>query len=274
MNRPIIAQLNINSITSKFQFLENEICANLDILLISETKLDDSFPSAQFLLDGFSKPYRLDRYSNGGGILLYIRDDIPARLLSNSNKTKSIFVEINLRKKNWLICASYNPHKSNISKHLHHLSKGLDNYIGTYDNILLLGDFNSEFSEPCLNDFCDIYNLNNLVKEPAWFKKPDNPSCIDLFLTNRPDFHKLVVTVLKTFYKKQRPKIIHYRNYKNFENDNFRQDLKKELLKFDIANAPLSKFNDTVLSVLDKHAPKKLTYMRSNNCNFMTKEKR
>ena len=65
--------------------------------------------------------------------------------------------------------------------------KGLDNYIGNYDNILLLGDFNLEFSEPCLNDFCDINNLKNLVKEPTCFKNPDNPSCIDLFLTNRQE---------------------------------------------------------------------------------------
>ena len=186
MNRPIIAQLNINSIRNKFKFLEKDICANLDILLISETKLDDSFPSTQFLFDGFSKPYRLDKCSIGGGILLYIRDDTPSRLLSNSNKTESIFTEINFRKKKWLICASYNPHKSNISNHLHHLGKGLDNYIGNYDNILLLGDFNSEFSEPCLNDFCDIYNLKNLVKKPTCFKNPDNHSSIDLFLTSRP----------------------------------------------------------------------------------------
>ena len=121
--------------------------------------------------------------------------------------------------------------------------------------------FNSEFSELCLNDFCDIYNFKKLVKEPTCYKNPDNPSCIDLFLTNRPrtfqctstletgisDFHKLVVTVLKTFYKKQRPKIIHYRNYKNSENGNFRLDLKKELSKLDITNAPLQKFNDTVI---------------------------
>ena len=66
-----------------------------------------------------------------------------------------------------------------------------------------------------------------------------------------------MVRVLKTFYKKRRPKTIHYRNYKNFENDTFWQDLKKELLKFDIRNAPLSKFNGTALSALDKHAPKK-----------------
>ena len=164
-----------------------------------------------------------------------------------------------------LICSSYNTHKSNISNHLHHL--GLENYAGHYDNIILLGDFNSEFSEPCLNDFCDICNLKNLVKEPTCYKNPDNPSCIDLFLTNRPrtfqctttietgisNFHKLVVRISETFYKNQRPRIIHYWNYKNFENGNFRQ----ELLKFDITNVPLSKFNDTVLSVVDKHAPKK-----------------
>ena len=186
LNRPIIAQLNINSIRNKSEFLEKVICDNLDILLMSETKLGDSFPSAQFLLDGFSKPYRLDRCSNGGGILLYIRDDIPSRLLSISNKTESIFAEINFSKKKWLICASYNHHKSNISHHLHHLDKGLDIYIGNYDNTLLLGDFNSEFSEHCLNDFCDICNLKNLVKVPTYYKNPDNPSCLDLFLTNRP----------------------------------------------------------------------------------------
>ena len=104
----------MNSIRNKFQFLEKEVCANLDILLISETKLDDSFPSAQFLLDGFSKLHRLDRCSNGGGILLYIIDDIPSGLPSNSNKTESIFAEINFREKKWLFCASYNLHKSSI----------------------------------------------------------------------------------------------------------------------------------------------------------------
>ena len=68
--------------------------------MISETKLGDLFPSAQFLLDGFSKLYGLDRCSNGGGILLYVRDDIPSCLLLNPNKTESIFAEINFRKKN------------------------------------------------------------------------------------------------------------------------------------------------------------------------------
>ena len=129
INRPIIGQLNINSIRNKFYFLESEASKHLDILLISETKIDESFPSAQFLLDGFSRPYKLDRCANGGGILLSVRDDISSCLLKEyklQNNIECLFIEINIRKRKWFFCCSYNPNKSNISKHLHCLSKGLD----------------------------------------------------------------------------------------------------------------------------------------------------
>ena len=56
----------------------------LDILMISETKLDDSFPEAQFHIEGFRAPFRLDRNKYGGGILLYVRNNINAILLTVS----------------------------------------------------------------------------------------------------------------------------------------------------------------------------------------------
>ena len=215
-DRPIFAQININSIRNKFQFLASQAINNVDVLLVPETKLDDSFPTAEILLDGFSKPYRLDRCSNGGGLILYIRDDISSRLLTNlrlADNVECLFTEINIRNKKWLLCCLYNTHRyNNISNHIPHLSKGIDNYISHYD-ILSLGDFNSQPSENCVNDFCNVYNLSNLVKEPTRYKNPDNPSRIDLFLTNRPkcfqstmtmetgipDFHKMVITVLNFF---------------------------------------------------------------------------
>ena len=68
--------------------------------MISETKLDESFPTSQFFMNGFSSPHRLDRNRNGGGILLYIRKDIPSKLLSiERDLTETFFVEINLHKK-------------------------------------------------------------------------------------------------------------------------------------------------------------------------------
>ena len=48
--------------------------------MISETKVDHSFPDGQFFLDGFGTPFRLDRNRNSGGIMLFIRNDIPAKV--------------------------------------------------------------------------------------------------------------------------------------------------------------------------------------------------
>ena len=60
-NRLIFAHININSFRNKFETLQQVIENNVDVLLISETKLDASFPQSQFILDGFNSPYRLDR---------------------------------------------------------------------------------------------------------------------------------------------------------------------------------------------------------------------
>ena len=73
----ILGYLNIKSIQNKFEVLKFIIRNNIDIFLISETQLDDSFPTTLLLIKGFSAPYRFDWNSKDGGLLLYIREDIP-----------------------------------------------------------------------------------------------------------------------------------------------------------------------------------------------------
>ena len=70
-----------------------------------ETKPDDSFPLAKFILKGYGVPYRFDRNSKGDGLLFYIREDIPSKFLKLrfDCNTESICVEINLRKRKWFI---------------------------------------------------------------------------------------------------------------------------------------------------------------------------
>ena len=79
-----------------------------------------------------------------------------------------------------------------------------------------------------MNDFIELYDVKNLVRVPTCYKNPENLSCIDLFLTNKnlcfqdtdafetelSDFHKLVVMVMKTYFRKMKPKTIRYRSYK------------------------------------------------------------
>ena len=152
-------------------------------------------------------------------------------------------VELNIIKKKWLIHCIYNPHKNFISSLLNEIGKNIDKYSSNYDNFILLGDFNCEPSEQPLEDFCHIFSCRNLIKEKTCFKNPQNPSCIDLILTNRSksfqdsmviekslsDFHKMSLTVMKVFYKKQKPNIITYRSYKHFDNEAFLTDIQNHL---------------------------------------------
>ena len=69
----IFSYLNINSIRNKLSDLQQVICDSVDILTIAETKIDYSFPTAQFRLANYYTPYRLDISNKSGGILVYIR---------------------------------------------------------------------------------------------------------------------------------------------------------------------------------------------------------
>ena len=60
INRLIIGQLNINSIRNKFEALKYIVSGNMDVLVVTESKLDESFPASQFSMEGFSPPFRLD----------------------------------------------------------------------------------------------------------------------------------------------------------------------------------------------------------------------
>ena len=74
MNRLIIANLNKNSISNRFDQLKLFVQGKVDILVVTETELDSAFPTSQFMIDSYSEPYRFDRNRNGGGVLyLYFR---------------------------------------------------------------------------------------------------------------------------------------------------------------------------------------------------------
>ena len=86
---------------NKFDALTQQIIGNVDILMLSETKLDSSFPEGQFLIPGYGAPYRIDRTCHRGGIMLFVREDIPSKLLLAENAAiEGLYIEIKLRKKN------------------------------------------------------------------------------------------------------------------------------------------------------------------------------
>ena len=150
--------------------------------------------------------------------MAYVREDITCKIIKTETDPyyEGFFIEINLRRKKWLLSCSYNSHKNNIGTHRQIIGKTLDKLSTSYDNIILLDDFNVEPEEAKMSEFLNMSSLKNLVPQKSCFKNPENPSCVDLILTNcsrsfqntdvfetgLSDFHELTFTVLKQYYRK------------------------------------------------------------------------
>ena len=187
LNKLVFGHLNINSIGNKYEFLVDQVKGNIDAIMIAETKIDDNFPVGNFVIDGYSTLYRLDRNSNDDGILLYIKEVIPSYLVATEKEpVESFYVELNLRNKKYLTSCSYNPQKIMVSNHLATLEKFLDLHSLKYEKVLILGDFNVGVNEQYMQSFCETYDLKSLIKQPTCYKNPNSPICIDLILTNVP----------------------------------------------------------------------------------------
>ena len=129
-----------------------------------------------------------------------------------------------------------------------------------------------------MNTFGEIYKLRNLIKEPTCFQNPDNPTCTDLILTNKPlsfkstyvietelsDFYKMIVAVMKMHFPKMKPQVVSYRKYKDFHNETFLDSLKHELnVQGQFLNEKgLDAFSTICTEIFDKHAPKKRYIMK------------
>ena len=83
--------------------------------------------------------------------------------------------------------------------------------------------------------------------------------------TSLSDFHKMTVPVLRPFLKKAEPKIIFYRDYKNFTNDNCRLLIEELSGNVNITNTALDSFLDISREALNKTAPLKQKFVRANN---------
>ena len=285
-NNIIAAYLNINSIRNKLLGVSCLLQDKVDVLTIAESKLDSSFPTKQFHLDGYNSPYRLDISKNSGGILIYVADNIPSKLKTDfniPNNLQIIPLELNFRKQKWLYVSVYRPPKDSLGIFLEFLSSLIDYYSNNFENILVMGDMNAEVADPRMTHFVETHNMYSHIKEKTCWKSPDG-SCIDLVLSNKKhsfihngtaetglsDHHSLVYTIFKTKFSKDEPRKITYRSYRNFKVDAFFSGIKKSLPEV----SSYSDFHKIFLHHLDKHAPVKTRLLRANNQPHVNKTMR
>ena len=157
---------------NKFSSIAEIVKDNIDVLLISEIKIDSSFPSKQFAIDKY-KIFRRDTNCFGGGLMFYVNENIPCRKLSpeqNDSNFEIIFLEITLRNRKWLLIGLYKPPGQKEKGSLENLNSILNKYISKYENIILIGYFNSSVENKHLADFTTLFNLESLIKSPTCFQ--------------------------------------------------------------------------------------------------------
>ena len=122
---------------NKFLLVDN-------IFLISESKLDCTFPLKQFYIAGF-KQFRQDRNRFGGGLMLYINENIPCRPWNEHPKFPdlklSVFV-LHQSKWEWVFLGICEPQCQSYIEFLSWKNSILDTYLTTNENIILIEDYN------------------------------------------------------------------------------------------------------------------------------------
>ena len=299
IHNPLITYLNINSLRYEIIDLRKIISyTDIDLISITETKIDSSFPDAQFLTENYLT-FRCDRNKHGGGILTFVKNGLLPKHIPDleSNIIEILPLEIRIDKSKWIVLNVYRPPTSNIQSFIDELSNTLDKSLSKYDSIIVMGDINIDTTEAeeakltnrLLKELCITYDLSNLVTESTCITYT-HESSIDIILTNRKqsfmlskavetglsDFHKMVTTFMRNTYSRQEPIKILYCNYSNFDKTKFIEDFERSnhyppQPKKDV-NSEYNNLFATIQKVLNKHAPLKSRIIRGNQVPFMNKE--
>ena len=264
------------------------------------------FPNAQYIINDFSL-HRKDRNRFDGGLLLYIRSDIPHRRRCDlepngqiSHGIEIMVIEASLYKmEKWLLVVIYKPPKVTNNSFENTFTEICRSLEKKSPHWFIMGDTSLDVShEKSLSDLCVVYNLSNLVDGPTCFKG-DTPSSIDVLLSTEPrrfknslnstcsiiDFHNLTCVATKLHKPHIAPKIIYYRSYKKFDDNIFFNDVQNIPFwvsdVFEDEDDSLWSFGKLFSDVIDKNAPIKkrilkkpfLPYMNSSLRRAIHKKK-
>ena len=146
MHNPRIAYLNISSLRNKVIGL-GEILKDLslDYLVISETKLDESFPNAQFKLNGYEIRVRRDRHKHGGELIEFVRQGFICKRLKKyePNYSECIYSEFTISKRKWICFSTYRPPSTeNIKRFFEEMNEVISKAFYKIENLIVMGDFN------------------------------------------------------------------------------------------------------------------------------------
>ena len=162
-----LAYLNINSMQNKFSSIPHLTDNNLDIFAIAKTKLYSSFPENHFHLPGMRMHFRLGVASRKSRLLVFVNNGIPSKYLRSFHlpgDIQAISLDINLKQRKLLVVSIYRPPDQNLDYFLSSITGLLDHYLKSYEDFVIMGDFNANESNPAMETFLNQHRCKNIIK--------------------------------------------------------------------------------------------------------------
>jgi len=267
----------------------------LDLLVLSETKLDGSYQQGLLKIDGYES-IRQDKRSNSGGIMIYITKEIPFNTFNINvfnDDIESLSIEMTVGDQKILLIGVYKNPKMEVIKFRNDFEEMCETAFNKHENVIIIGDMNfNMFNDNALSAMLPTFGLTNVIKEATCFKS-ENPTLIDVMLSSKrrkilkgfscntgiSDYHNLIGGVLRAHKPVPRIKKVAYRQLSKIDYDTVNKtlknmDLSKEICSWENVETAFSKFHDILHNIINKHAPLKTKIIRRNNFHCMTRELR
>ena len=278
-----IGHINIQGLSNKIDQLKLLLQSGqnqINILGVSETKLNNIHPDSPFHINGFQKPFRRDRKENaGGGILVYVKEGVCCKQRPDLEhaRLECIWLEVQpVHSKSFLVGHLYRPPNSTIQWN-EIFEKSLEKVLKEEKEIYLLGDFNRDLLNYQINsawtDYIEPFGITQLVTE-ATRVTPDSSTLIDHVYSNRPEnvenvdvpkiglsdhFPIFFTRKMHVHQPKDNHFTISYRSFKDFDETKFINDLQSVpwniIHLFDNTDDVLEMWTDLFLEVVNKNIP-------------------
>jgi exonuclease III len=279
-----IVHLNVHYLYPKLDEIKHIIKhQNIDILCLCETFLNNTFSNNELFIENF-KMFRKDRDAHGGGLVIYIKDDLHCieRIDLENSSVESLWLEVKQsNSKSFLLSYVYRPPSSRV-QWLEDFTNMIVNSPLDEKECIVMGDFNFDLinldsSSKSWLEVMESVRFSQLVQTPtrvtktsttlidhAFSNTPSNVSCVTVPFYAISDHYPVCLTrkISSNYNKGPVHKTITYRSMKNFDETNFLTDLSNQpwsLLELydDSPDDSIDMFLDLFNSVLNKHAPQK-----------------
>ncbi len=265
------------------------------VITLSETWLDDSVHDTEVSIPGYVVE-RKDRNRHGGGVAVYIKDDLKyvRRFDVEKESNESIWVEMQLmHQKSMVIGSLYRPQTQGVD-YFDTLSEIVDGIVNENKEVMLLGDLNCDFLKKNyltnhMQCFMEMHNFTQIVTKPTRIT-PTSQTLVDVILTTNSNLcvdtdvihhsfsdHGLVHTVIlskpnRNSSIKNKSVTKKFRSFKDFNVDVFNDDLEKVdwCINDSVpADTAWQLFVDKFTNVCDKHVPLKSMRFKQNLCPWL-----